>query len=642
MGGIILRINKTIINTIGRITRANTRRAERVAVSNPLGKTTAREILIKDAPLLRTPLSQKEIANMKPSEFKALLESRIDIPKSINENLYGAEDIRLYDILNNYFLTKNYSQKDRIKLLENVFNRDKWFDYGYINCIDTKSVGETIPRLIEKGFDPQLVTQLKIDNLNKNCVEEILSKKDFIQQVAGKIENYTQEEAFLQVINNILLSVDSKNVKYIEECYNMTGDFLFRPLHYWQKDTGKIFSKYLKNLKYYDLEFVLDRLYRNKHNIHSVQKIFGESEITPVTEKILEFKNFDKYKNIDIATFEKLSTKDKKEFLKCFTQAITPYDVKWPSQNGGFDNYHKLAEKMKIFKELNYSDEKEFAKSYQDLLEKMLMSIPKEARSTIKSRVNYGNYLSDYRKANPYPSMFDDISALKTKQEVFNGKTYDIVEIPIDTNIGIATHRIPDGGSILNIQALEVCNPEAILCVGKKCGNSLLNFYRSGYALALKPRLSNDWWVQAATDIDTGTKAAKNIRHIERFTLRKGCGRDFKLIPENIKRELNLSQNEYTNRIRAVENCSTINEIEKLDPELGSALRKINKEVHTSEGLMRHETMGVLIDLEKPIAQIDRRILDYVDSHNLKFIRVSRPKPKEKTEMKNFTFKIEL
>lgn len=637
-----MRINKTIINAAAKVMRTNAKRADIQAVSCPIIKTGTAEVTIKDAPLLRTPLSKKQILNMKPSEFQELLKSRTDIPKSIVEKIYGPEDIQLYDNLNNYFLIKNYSQKDRIKLLENVFNRHKWFDYGYINCIDTKSVGESIPRLIEKGFDPQLVTQLKIDNLNKNFVEEVLSKKDFIKQASEKIENSTQEEAYIQIINNILSAVDAKNIKYIEECYRHTGDILFRPLHYWQKDTGKIFLKYLKNLKDHELEIALDRLYRNKHDINSVQKIFGESEITPVMGKLLEFKDFDKYKNIDIASFEKLSTKDKKEFLRCFTQALTPYDVKWPSQNGGFGNYHRLSEKMKIFKELNYSDEKEFAKSYHDLLEKMLISIPKEERSTIKSHVNYGNYLSEYRKANPYPSMFDDISALKTKKEVFNGKAYEVVELPVDTNIGIATHRIPDGASILNIQALEICNPEALLCIGKKCGDSLLNFYRSGYALAVKPRLSNDWWIQAATDIDTGTGATKNIRHIERFTLRSGRGRDFKLIPENIKKELNLSQNEYTKRIRAVENCSTLNEIEKVDSELATALRKINQKVHTSEGLMRHETMGILIDADKPLENLDRRILGYIDSHNLKIIRVLRPKPKEKPDMKNFTFKIEL
>ena len=126
-----MRINKTIINTAAKVINSGSKRAENVTVSNPLVKTSVKDVsIIKDAPLLRKPLTPKEIANMKPSEFKALLESRMDIPEEFRvlqqyqtvTRIHSPEQLSLYDEINNVLLHKNVDFEQRKTFLYNIMS----------------------------------------------------------------------------------------------------------------------------------------------------------------------------------------------------------------------------------------------------------------------------------------------------------------------------------------------------------------------------------------------------------------------------------------------------------------------------------------------------------------------------------------
>ena len=85
-------------------------------------------------------------------------------------------------------------------------------------------------------------------------------------------------------------------------------------LPYFNSDTKKIIEKYLSWYKYYSesTRWVLDRIHRRGHTLQSISEIFGDEPITPLTEHLLEFKDFNKFKNIWITEFKDLSIEDKK------------------------------------------------------------------------------------------------------------------------------------------------------------------------------------------------------------------------------------------------------------------------------------------------------------------------------------------
>ena len=649
-----MRINGEFINTAVKIIRGGVKRVDTPRISSPLIKPPVRDFLEKEAPLLRIPLSKKEILNMKPTEFQKLLESRTDIPKEFNEIVTTPSDLSLYDSINNILQEKFLPLENRNEILKN-----------FLNYSEPEAAIEIVPKLVKKGYDIEFLSKLPIDNLNKDIIEEVIvHHKDLIAAIADKkIQNKAEQiakaiggknyesffnqklaeleggrnEIMQEIAGNILLFADKNNLKYLKDYFELFDGDAPRYIYYWKQDTTKIFNKWLKGLKPHE---PLDRIYRRGHDYESVKRIFGDEPITNVSQRLLEYKNFEKFKNIDLSNFDTLTVTEKKEFIGCYIQAMTPKQTLYNTYSKEIiEHFDELSSKMKIYQGFDITDSKTLTKSYQDTLKKMLDSLPESERQPIMQRIQYGDVRKGYRSMNPIPTLVDDISKLPYREEVLNGKTYKIVEIESENNLGISTHRIPNGDSIINIEALEVTNPEEILCVGQKDAivKGINGGVGNGYALFVKPRKSNDIWLQARHDIDSGNNATKNIFNVNREVLRGYCRykrnhvwSSMHYIPELLKKELNLSQIEYTARMEKLRGCTTLGEIAEIDREFEQAIRKVIHENQMYEGIMRPDIMGIKIPYSAELSEVNENILSYAERKNIPLIRIKYPEVQQK------------
>lgn len=581
--------------------------------------------------------SADEIANIKPSEFSEVLLKRNDIAPSVKEYILTPEKLNLYDELMCLEAIRNMPKDKLNKVFSSLFS-------AYNNKISESSAQlEVIPKLVKRGCKIEDLAGMPILHSNKNQIEYVLNNKEKLVSKMWKVyaENLTKrykrqglsEKALsmtldcnkkdfdLRSIRQILSFVNNKNVKYLDECIELTGNVYTLP--YWNKDTSKIIKEFC-TLDLADVN-LLDRLHRRGHDYASVKKIFGDTKMTELTSRVLEFKDYEKFKNIGTEEFQKLPVEDKKHFLNAFISAISPKEAAFRSQHSLINNFDLLGQKVKIFKELDSTSNEAFLESYNNTIRKMLNSIPDSQRQLIRTELNAKSYMKNYREANPIPALVDDIDAvLKSEIVNINGKNLKVAQMDADTAFGISTHRMPNAESILTIEALEITDPKMLLCVGTRGGSRGLNASANSYALALKPRKGNDWHVQAYGDIDSGNNASKNLFNFENIMLPSmGNHCDaIDLIPNLVKKKLNLSQKEYTQRMSKLKDCTTLQDIAKKDMQMANTLREIIEEQRLYEGLIRPEPMGILVDYKKPLETISQDILDYCERRNISLIRV--------------------
>lgn len=581
----------------------------------------------------------KEIANLKPGEFAAVLEKRNDIASSIKEYILTPEKLNLYDELMGLDSVKNMPKDKLDKVFSTLFSE-------YNNKISESGAQlEVIPKLVKKGYNIEDLAGLPILQSNKNQVEYVLNNKEklvskmwnaYVQNLTNRYKAQGLSEKALEMtldchkrnfdtrsIQSVLSFVNDRNIKYLDECIELTGHVLTLP--YWNKHTSKIIKEFCTPDCAQDYVTLLDRLHRRGHDYASVKKIFGDTKMSQLTSRVLEFKDYEKFKNIGTEEFQKLSVEDKKSFLNGFISAISPKEAAYRSQHGLVKDFDLLTSKMKIFKELDSVSNDAFIESYNNTLRKMLNSIPDSQRQLIRTELNAKSYMKNYREANPIPTLVDDIDTVLRPEIVnINGRNFKVAQMDKDAALGISTHRMPNAESILTIEALEITDPKMLLCVGTKGGSMGLNASANSYALAMKPRLGNDWHVQAYADIDSGNNACKNLFNFENIMLPSmGNHCDaLDLIPNLVKKKLNLSQAEYTKRMAKLKDCTTLQEIGIKDMEMATTLRKIIEEQRLYEGLIRPESMGVLVDYNKPLETISKDILDYCERRNIPLIRV--------------------
>lgn len=612
-------------------------------------KTDVVQLSKKIAQTPKKLLSQNEIINLKPSEFEDILKNRSDIDSSIKEFVNSPEKMNLYDTIVNLDEINKLPKEQKEKILKEFFKDD----FGHARISEANAQAEVMPNLIKKGYDPEFLADLPITNYNKNQVGYVLERKDLVKKLVdskmekdiirtrNRLQNFGQtteeiekhlseyissETAKLspRYMKQILRHVDDKNIKYLDECINMTEQPSF--LHYWNDETGKILNDFIPTQSATTTRNALDRIFRRGHNYQSVAKIADGKPLTEYTERLLEFKNYDKLKNIDIANFKNLATKEKKELLNGFISAIAPKEAL-------FDMYKiqsgivELQGKMNIFKSVDAKSKESFMESYYDTIRKMLNEIPENERQLIKTPVSHGDFRIEYRNQNPIPPLVDDLSkTIPTEEVLINGRKIKVATMSKTTNLGIATHRFPGDETILNIEALEITDPNMILCVGLKGGSHNLNFSKSSPSLIVKGRLNNDWYIQARSDMDTGNNATKNLYNIDKLVMR-GSGnhvtQSVNYVQELLKKELNLSQLEYTKRIKALKGATTLDEAKKIDTELVQAIKKVQEENPMYEGIVRPEVMAVGISADRPLNEIGTDILDYCKRRNVPLIRVT-------------------
>lgn len=587
------------------------------------------QIIQKGVSKIKTKFFTKaEMLDMKPSEFKKIMEARTDIPEAIKEGIVTPEKLNLFD---------EVTQLDAVQKMEPAAKEEflnKLFSQFNLKTSEASAQLEVIPDLIKKGYNPQILAELRICEHNKNIVEAVLKRTDLPEKYAMRnAELFGEElwryggESYLDQLRktaycDALMCADKNNFQYIDECLELTGSFTDLP--YWTKETSKILRKFSPDIKGRKVE-LLDRLYRNEHNYESVRAIFGDKQMTAVTQRLLEYKNFSKFKDIGLEEFDKLSVADKKEFIRGYISALTPKQVLFPKQHNLENGIEELQNSMKIYRELNPETKETLVNSYNNTLRALLNKLPEKERQVIRSTIDTKFYKRQYRLDNPIPSLVDEIGdVLKIETRAVNGKTVKYAEMSRDVEFGISTHRFPSPESILTIEALEEVDPKMLLCVGTKGGSKGLNVRETGHALVVKPRKVSDWHVQAYSDIDSGNNATKNIYNFEHQTLPGGnnlCDA-IDLVQNAVKKELNLSQREYTSRMKALKDCRTLGEIGKKDPIMEKAIRKVIKEQDLYEGLMRTETMGVTIPENMPLEEVSEDIINYCIRRDIPIVRV--------------------
>ncbi len=670
-----MKINGEIVNAAVNVIKREAgivSKAESVVASNPLLKMPAKDILIKEAPVLIKPLTERQVKNMKPSEFQALLEKRTDIPDELRiikdykgeVRIKTPEQLSFYDEMNNILLQKNVDQKVRTELLR---------DFLWHSPYNLKYAMKVLPRLIEKGYDLEFLSKIRFDEHNYKFVEQILEKKESlitpkikeyvnnqikaelkyyessrkIKPDAEVIKGYTEtiqartKEYEEDLLLNLIRHTDGKNIKYLEDWskwadkmpFNSRGSlgltYNTETLNYWNKDTLKILEEFsgLSDPARHTKD-LLEVISRRGHDYNSLKQILGNEKITEKMLGILEYKNYAKFKNITLDNFNTLTTGEKKEFINSYISALSikdalpriGYDVERLKEANGFNI---LKSRFKIYEHFDESSMETFQKSYSETLRKMIESVPVSERKIIHTKANWGNYSKAYREENPIPTLVDDLDKLPVTYEVINGKKYPVAEINNDTNLAISSH-VTSPDAVLNIQALEFTDPNAILCFGTKdMRKGSLHYSASGksYAIAAKPRDGRDFWIQAAYDIDSGNNASKNIVNVAKTY--KGTTGNYSLIPDLIKKELDLSQKEYTARMRKLRECTTLDEIGKIDKEMENAIRNVLNNNKLFEAIFRPTPMGVLIPSDMPLSSINQNVLDYIDLRGLKIIKVN-------------------
>lgn len=604
--------------------------------------------------------SKKEIMEIKPSQVRKILAERTDIDDSLRELVDDLDKLKLYDETQKALKSKKLSKEQENAFFSRLIRKR--------SMSEAAAQAEVVPELIKKGHDPSLVSELLITEYNKNQIENILNNKEIVEtyvnvkfknqieettrmlkrmnfpeeKISKRIEEDTiryKKQPRIRLINDAIVDItryiDDKNIKYLDACIKTTGEP--RLLSYWKPDTTQIVEEFLQP---FNKKMVpLDRIMRRGHTYESVKKIADDKPLNEITEKLLEFRNFEKFKEIDLHNFKNLTVQEQKEFINSFICAIAPKEAN--NDRKLITNINELSSKMKIFKQLDTTTEETFKNSYFNTIRSMLESIPENEQKLITKRINYGDFRANYRKNNPIPPLTNDLSTLPTSETIINGKKVKIAKVNKDTELSVATHRIPDPKAVLNIQALEITDPNEILCIGLGGnGKSNLNFRDDCYSLAIKPRLANDWYLQAHSDIDSGNHAAKNIFNLDKSFLRSSgnhASQSTYYIQELLKNELNLSQIEYTKRLKALKGATTLEQVKKIDPKLEQGIRKIIKENPTYEGLVRPEVMGVCVSTKTPLAEIDSDIINYCQRKNIPLIQITESvKPPIKMELKGW------
>ena len=574
-----------------------------------------------------------------PEEFSLMLMNRGDI-KYIEEYLSSPEMLLLYDKLSSLLRIQHLSDDERKNFLEHLF-------WNVRKHCDISACLEVLPDFVNnENYELDMISYLPIREDNKDLMKIILDDKEIQDFVNKKVEGL-QNKTIYEEMGTMLRTVNVDNLQYFKDCLSLNVDVSWLP--YFNEDTKDILQCYCSWLM--DSPFlwrVLDRLHRRWHTLQSVKLIFGENPITPLMSRLLEFKNFDKFNNIWINEYYDLSLEDKKLFLNGFVSALTPHDILYPNQSRWNEDFKDLQGRMKIFRELDWENDIELSRSeankeirkkrleeYHAILRILLNWISNDERvtTTYKWPIDV-NYRKEYREKNIIPPLVDDIEqVLDMHIENVKWRKVKVAELDYNTDYWVSTHKFD---SISSIEALQITDPKMLLAIGTNWWNRGLKVTKTGYALIVKPKNIECLYVQSEGDIDSWTGSMKNFYNFEHIMLPKmwdhcEC---ISLVPTAIKKELNLSQEEYTKRINALWNVTTLQEVWKKDKELELAIRRVLKNVRMYEWLVTPTVMGIAI-WKKELNEVDDDILDYCVRCDIPLVRINYPESKDSEKKGN-------
>ena len=572
-------------------------------------------------------LNHKGPDTITPEEFKSILKDRDDVDYLKEKGYITSPNVlMLYDIIINLPRIQELSEESRKSFLAEFF-------LNITTHCDVNACMEIIPSLVNEGYVFDIIKCLSIREDNKNIIKSILDDIEIIDLLDQNIQkNTTIATSIPKEIGSISRIVTIDNFQYLKDCLKLNVDIRYLP--YFREDTSEIIQQYLSwNERQFRIWRTLDRIHRKWHTLQSISAIFGDELITPLTERLLEFKDFDKFKNIWIDEYKNLSTEDKKLFLNGFISALTPYDIEYPDQSWKGENFQDLQKRMKIFEELQWDDDvQKRLKNYNDMIKKLLNEIPDDERFVCKENGGPIYYRTQYREKNKIPPLVDDIEkVLEIHTENIKWRQVKVAELDFKTDLWVSTHRFD---SIESIEALEVTNGRIFLAIGTNWWTRDLNVTKTGYALIVKPRNIWNIYAQGIYDVDSWTWCMKNLYNFEHVTLpwmwdHCGC---ISLVPNAIKEELNLSQEEYTKRINALWNVTTLQEVWEKDKELELCIRRVLKKVRMYEWLLTPTVMWMAI-WEKELNEVDDDILDYCVRRDIPLVKIKYPKNEQENNV---------
>ena len=470
--------------------------------------------------------------------------------------------------------------------------------------------------------NPDFIANLKLTAENRHLATEALSNK----KLQKMLDRYADDRDKINQVNKFITQINDKNIKYLDDVIDIAKkkhiDMDYYPylLHGWNKDTYKILDDFYDKKQIHLFDRLLDTIKRRGHSYDSVKKVLNTEH--PVLDanalRLLEFKNFDKYKTVTLDNFSKLPIKDKKDFINCFVSSINPLalatEAKYYPQRLASDMKY-LKEQMNIFKEIDISSAEKISDSYYTTLKRMLDDLPEAEKYAPKKRtLNLGEFNENMYKKFQKPPLVEDVSALPTKPITVNGQNIRTGTINYADGNNYAVHYMPNGKTILNIEALETTDPNYVLACCLSTGRA---HGTNQYSLLLQPRQKGDWFLQSHVDIDSGTGALKNLDHVTNIDMKHGIKGSLGYVPNLIKKKMNISHDEYLNRLANLKDANSLQEVKTLDNELYEAIKAVTRENKMYEGIIRPDVRGIVLPKGTALENAEPAVIDYAARKNI-------------------------
>lgn len=346
----------------------------------------------------------------------------------------------------------------------------------------------------------------------------------------------------------------------------------------------------------------LDVVKRRGHSMETIDKIIKSKEA--LNEKLihsLEFKNFDKIKNISIKNFSHLSIEERKSFINSFISI---------NYSGGSKKFVNSLPDIAIFSDIkglkcpqepkNLFDKSAYTKYLQEMstykktvetlydktLNSLLEQIPrgKEFLPNSPLKINSGCVL-DIK-----PPLTNSLAQIPTQKTISHGCSIQVGELPISGKYMI--HNLSEA-NLSRLEGLLLTDSDAILCTGYKGGIGYLKG-ANRVGLIISPKSIKDLMIQAKGDMSSGYGAQKNLYNIQNIFLQAENEAN-NYIPNLIRKKMNISFEEYNQRIKKLGNIKYIEDVEKLDNELYRTIQTITNEEKMFEGIMRPNIEGIYL-----------------------------------------------
>ncbi|MBQ2984651.1 MAG: hypothetical protein IJD57_07650 [Candidatus Gastranaerophilales bacterium] len=355
-----------------------------------------------------------------------------------------------------------------------------------------------------------------------------------------------------------------------------------------------------------------DVVRRRKYSPQMMAKILKEP--TKIDEKVLarlEFPNIEKYKKVTVETFKDLPLEDKKAFIN---QYISTFSGSAQAHVEGLADIPLFKSLKEI--DLDNASIDEINKKRFKLLDDLMESVPRGQKEILNSPLNLQEGSAHVIK----PPLTNSVKNIQTNDINIHGYKIKVGDLP--ENQAFYVHNMTQD-NLTRLEALLLTDPDAVLCTGFKGGAGYL---KGGdrMGVIVSPKTAKDLLVQAPQDASSGYGTTRNLYNIENKFLKQG-NIDNEYIPNIIKGELNLSDEEYSKRMqKLIDNgAKYLEDVEKIDPELYGLIKKIPQDYSMFEGIMRPDIEAIYLPKDMEISQ---RIARFAHDYDIPILKTDAKK----------------